>query len=140
MIPVTVLRLPHMENVAFDPMKDITYVMGVSGYVFAYVVRADAPWKSMADLVAAARANPEKISYGSHGIGGTVHLATEELSAAQRVKLGAALDALRHCLEVERCGEIENRAHHGDLVGLARHAGDERPVDLELVDGQSAQV
>jgi tripartite-type tricarboxylate transporter receptor subunit TctC len=87
MIPVTVLRLPHMENVAFDPMKDITYVMGVSGYVFAYVVRADAPWKSMADLVAAARASPEKISYGSHGIGGTVHLATEELSAEQRIKL-----------------------------------------------------
>ena len=87
MIPITVLRLPHMENVAFDPMKDIRYVMGVSGYVFAFIVRADAPWKSMADLVAAAKANPEKISYGSHGIGGSVHLATEELSGAQGVKL-----------------------------------------------------
>jgi tripartite-type tricarboxylate transporter receptor subunit TctC len=87
MIPITVLRLPHMENVAFDPMKDIRYVMGVSGYVFAYVVRSDAPWKSMADLIASAKAFPEKISYGSHGIGGTVHLATEELSAAQGVKL-----------------------------------------------------
>jgi tripartite-type tricarboxylate transporter receptor subunit TctC len=87
MIPITVLRLPHMENVAFDPMKDIRYVMGVSGYVFAFVVRSDAPWKSMAELVAAAKASPGKISYGSHGIGGSVHLATEELSAAQGVKL-----------------------------------------------------
>jgi tripartite-type tricarboxylate transporter receptor subunit TctC len=87
MIPITVLRLPHMENVAFDPMKDIRYLMGVSGYVFAYIVRADAPWKTMADLIASAKAYPEKISYGSHGIGGTVHLATEELSAAQGVKL-----------------------------------------------------
>ncbi len=87
MIPITVLRLPHMENVAFDPMKDIRYVIGVSGYVFAFVVRADAQWKSMAELIAAAKANPEKISYGSHGIGGSVHLATEELSAAQGVKL-----------------------------------------------------
>jgi len=87
MIPITVLRLPHMENVAYDPMKDIRYVMGVSGYVFAYVVRTDAPWKTMAELVSGARANPGKISYGSHGIGGTVHLATEELSAAQGVKL-----------------------------------------------------
>jgi tripartite-type tricarboxylate transporter receptor subunit TctC len=76
-----------MENVSYDPMKDIRYLMGVSGYVFAYIVRADAPWKSMADLIAAARANPAKISYGSHGIGGSVHLATEELSAAQGVKL-----------------------------------------------------
>ena len=87
MIPITVLRLPHMENVAFDPMKDIRYLMGVSGYVFAYIVRADAPWKTMADLIASAKAFPERISYGSHGIGGTVHLATEELSAAQGVKL-----------------------------------------------------
>jgi len=87
MIPVTALRLPHMENVPFDPMKDIRYVMGVSGYVFAVVVRADAPWKTMADLVAHAKANPEKVSYGSHGIGGSVHLAMEELSAAQGVKL-----------------------------------------------------
>jgi len=87
MIPITVLRLPHMENVAFDPMKDIRYVMGVSGYVFAFIVRADAPWKTMADLIASAKAYPERISYGSHGIGGTVHLATEELSAAQGVKL-----------------------------------------------------
>ena len=86
MIPITVLRLPHMENVAFDPMKDIGYVMGVSGYVFAFVVRADAPWKTMAELIAAAKANPGNISYGSHGIGGSVHLATEELSAAQGVK------------------------------------------------------
>lgn len=87
MIPITALRLPHMENVAFDPMKDIRYVMGVSGYVFAVIVRADAPWKSMADLVAAAKAKPGEISYGSHGIGGSVHLATEEFSAAQGVKL-----------------------------------------------------
>ena len=87
MIPITVLRLPHMENVSFDPMKDIRYVMGVSGYVFAFIVRSDAPWKTMAELVAGARANPEKISYGSHGIGGSVHLATEELSAGQGVKL-----------------------------------------------------
>ncbi|MEW5863897.1 MAG: tripartite tricarboxylate transporter substrate binding protein [Pseudomonadota bacterium] len=87
MIPVTVFRLPHMENVAFDPVKDIRYVIGVSGYVFAVVVRADAPWKTMADLVAYAKANPERINYGSHGIGSTVHLAMEELSAAQGVKL-----------------------------------------------------
>jgi tripartite-type tricarboxylate transporter receptor subunit TctC len=87
MTPITVLRLPHMENVNYDAIKDITYLMGVSGYVFAVIVRADAPWKSMAELVAYAKANPDKVSYGSHGIGGSVHLAMEELSAAQGVKL-----------------------------------------------------
>jgi tripartite-type tricarboxylate transporter receptor subunit TctC len=86
MTPITVLRLPHMENVAFDPIKDISYVMGVSGYVFAVIVRADAPWKTMAELVTAAKADAGKISYGSHGIGGSVHLAMEELSSAQGVK------------------------------------------------------
>ena len=83
MIPITALRLPHMENVAYDPMKDIGYVMGVSGYVFAVIVRADSPWKTMADLLAHAKANPDKVSYGSHGIGGSVHLAMEELAAGQ---------------------------------------------------------
>jgi tripartite-type tricarboxylate transporter receptor subunit TctC len=87
MTPITVLRLPHMENVNYDAMKDITYLMGVSGYVFAVIVRADAPWKSMAELVAFAKAKPDKVSYGSHGIGGSVHLAMEELSTAQGVKL-----------------------------------------------------
>lgn len=86
MTPVTIFRLPHMENVSFDPVKDLRYVIGVSGYVFAVIVRADAPWKSMAELVAHAKANPGKVSYGSHGIGGSVHLAMEELSAAQGVK------------------------------------------------------
>jgi tripartite-type tricarboxylate transporter receptor subunit TctC len=75
-----------MENVAFDPIRDIRYVLGVSGYVFAVIVRADAPWKTMQELVAYAKANPEKVTYGSHGVGGTVHLAMEELSAAQGVK------------------------------------------------------
>ena len=86
MIPITVLRLPHMENVSFDPMKDIRYVMGVSGYVFAVIVRSDAPWKSMAELVVSGKAYPDRISYGSHGIGGSVHLAMEELSGAQGAK------------------------------------------------------
>ncbi len=86
MTPITVLRLPHMENVAYDAMKDIQYLMGVSGYVFAVIVRADAPWKTMAELVSSAKTNAGKISYGSHGIGGSVHLAMEELSAAQGVK------------------------------------------------------
>lgn len=87
MTPITVFRLPHMENVAFDPIRDIRYVMGVSGYVFAVIVRADAPWKSMAELLAYAKANPGKVSYGSHGIGGSVHLAMEELSSAQGIQL-----------------------------------------------------
>jgi tripartite-type tricarboxylate transporter receptor subunit TctC len=86
MTPITVLRLPHMENVSYDPLKDITYLMGVSGYVFAVIVRADAPWKTMAELVAFAKANPDKVSYGSHGIGGSVHLAMEELSSNQGVR------------------------------------------------------
>lgn len=86
MTPITVLRLPHMENVNYDAIKDITYLMGVSGYVFAVIVRADAPWKTMAELVAFAKAHPDKVSYGSHGIGGSVHLAMEELSSVQGVK------------------------------------------------------
>jgi tripartite-type tricarboxylate transporter receptor subunit TctC len=87
MVPSTAFRLPHMENTGFDPLKDIRYVIGVSGYVFAVIVRADQPWKTFHELIAHVKANPDKVTYGSHGIGSTVHLAMEEMSMASGLKL-----------------------------------------------------
>src|SRR3712207_5506814 len=52
----------------------------------AVIVRADKPWRTLADLVAAARARPETITYGTTGIGSDDHLVTlafEELTGAR---------------------------------------------------------
>lgn len=51
------------------------------------VVRADSPYRSVRDFVAAAKANPGKINYSSSGVYGTLHVAMEMLAHAAGVKL-----------------------------------------------------
>ena len=52
-----------------------------------FVVRADAPWKTWADFVAAARANPGKYTFGSSGNYGTMHVPMEMLLAAAGIRM-----------------------------------------------------
>ncbi len=87
MTPITGLRVSQMENTAWNPLKDVSYVIGLTGYVFAVVVRADAPWKSMKELAAHVAANPGKVTYGSHGVGSSVHMAMEDLASTQKWSL-----------------------------------------------------
>jgi tripartite-type tricarboxylate transporter receptor subunit TctC len=51
------------------------------------IVPENSPYKTLADLVNAAKAEPGKISYGTSGTGGTVHIALEMLQAAAGIKL-----------------------------------------------------
>jgi len=79
-LPITALRLPHQRQVDWDPLKDFTYIIGISGYTFGVVVKADSPFKDFRDLIAWARANPGKLSYGSTGAGTSPHLLMEEVA------------------------------------------------------------
>ena len=45
-MPISVFRLPAMTKTTFDPGKDFTYVLGLTGYTFGVVVKKDAPWKT----------------------------------------------------------------------------------------------
>src|SRR5712691_1558809 len=51
-LPITVFRLPYMTKTSFDPAKDFTYIISLTGYTFGVVVRADAPWRTFNDLLA----------------------------------------------------------------------------------------
>lgn len=51
------------------------------------VVRADSPWKTYKEFVAAMRANPAKYNYGSSGNYGTMHVPMEQLKAAERFSI-----------------------------------------------------
>ena len=86
-LTIGVARLPHMQKMQFDPLKDFTYIACLTGYTFGIVVRADSPIKSIKDLVGFAKANPEKFSYGSTGAGTTPHLAIEEFASTAGIKL-----------------------------------------------------
>jgi tripartite-type tricarboxylate transporter receptor subunit TctC len=85
-IPLTVFRLPHLEKIPFDPLADLTYILGVSGYTFGVVVRSESPWKTWNEFVAHAKANPEKVSYGTPGTNTTLHVTMEEFGFKQGIK------------------------------------------------------
>jgi tripartite-type tricarboxylate transporter receptor subunit TctC len=85
--PISMIRLAHMQKAAWDPLKDFTFVIGLSGFTFGVVVKVDSPFKTLEDLIAWAKENPGKMSYGSNGTGTSPHLLVEELAAKAGVKL-----------------------------------------------------
>ena len=87
-MPMGMFRIPYMQkNPSFDPLRDFTYVACLTGYTFGLVVPSDSPIKSVKDYVEYAKANPDKLTYGSTGVGTSPHLAIEEFAAAAGIKL-----------------------------------------------------
>ena len=78
-VPLTVYRHALMQHVQWDPVTDLEPIVQVSGVTFGLLVPADSPWKSLADLVAWSKANPERMLLGSTGVGTTAHLAMEDI-------------------------------------------------------------
>ncbi len=71
-MPNGVFRMPAMMraqnmNPPFDPMQDFTWVIRLVGYMGGVVVRPDAPWRSMRELLDHARAHPGALFYGTPG-------------------------------------------------------------------------
>ncbi len=81
---MSVLRQPLLnKQLTYNPVTDLTYILQITGYVMGVVVRADAPWKTLPELLAYAKANPGKLNWGTLGIGSTQHLAMERVGIAQ---------------------------------------------------------
>ncbi|MBI4247296.1 MAG: tripartite tricarboxylate transporter substrate binding protein [Candidatus Rokubacteria bacterium] len=85
-IPITIFRLPHMMKVTWDPLRDFTYIVHVTGYTFGVVVKADSPWKTWPEFVAHAKANPGKITYASPGAGTTLHITMAAVAVKEGIK------------------------------------------------------
>ena len=86
-MPLGVFRLPYTTKINWDPVKDISYVINVTGYAFGIVVPADSPFKNWADFVAYAKANPGKLTYGSTGTMTSPHLTTELIAQKAGIEL-----------------------------------------------------
>lgn len=75
------------RKLPYDPGKDFSY-LGIPGYTpTLLVVREDAPYKTLAELIAYARAHPDKLSFGSAGNGTSGHLAGELLKSMAGVSM-----------------------------------------------------
>lgn len=66
---------PMVMRLSFDPQRDLVPVSVAVDLFNILVVPADRPWRSVAELVAAAKAQPGRLSYGHSGIAGGPHLA-----------------------------------------------------------------
>lgn len=86
-VPLGVFRLPYTTKISWDPVKDINYVINVTGYAFGIVVPADSPIKNWNDFVSYAKANPGKLSYGSTGTLTSPHLTTELIAQKLNIQL-----------------------------------------------------
>ncbi|MDN3920592.1 tripartite tricarboxylate transporter substrate binding protein [Roseateles violae] len=86
-IPISVTRFSQLGSVQLDPLKDFSYIARVSGQTFGIAVPATAPWKTLKDFVAAAKAQPGKITYASAGVGGATHVGMEEFALAAGIEL-----------------------------------------------------
>jgi tripartite-type tricarboxylate transporter receptor subunit TctC len=73
--PLTIL--PHMQKIAYDPLKDFTPVGLIASNPFLLIVHPTVPVKSVKELVALAKAQPGKLNYASAGNGAANHLAME---------------------------------------------------------------
>jgi tripartite-type tricarboxylate transporter receptor subunit TctC len=65
------------RNLPFDPVKDFEGIIVAVTGIYILAVNNDLPVHSVADLIAYAKANPGKLSYGSAGVGSSLHLAGE---------------------------------------------------------------
>jgi tripartite-type tricarboxylate transporter receptor subunit TctC len=86
-LPISVFRIPHMQKVQFDTLKDFTWIACLTGYTFGLVVPAASPIKSIKDLVDFAKANPGTFTVGNTGTGTSPHLAVEEFAQRAGIKL-----------------------------------------------------
>ncbi|HEU0084870.1 MAG TPA: tripartite tricarboxylate transporter substrate binding protein [Bradyrhizobium sp.] len=79
--PALYAKLPY------DPHKDLAPVGLIARSFNIVVVNAASPVKSIADLIAAAKADPDKLYYGTYGTGTSAHLAGELFKSMAKVNL-----------------------------------------------------
>lgn len=71
----------------YDPLRDLAPIAIVARTPLVLVVNASSPWRTVNDLIAAAKANPKGVRYATFGSGSGPHLAGELFALAANVKL-----------------------------------------------------
>ena len=75
------------KKVANDPQKAFTSIGKICSSPFAIVTSTKVPGTKLSEFIAYAKENPEKIHYGTAGVGGMNHLATELFARAAGIQI-----------------------------------------------------
>jgi tripartite-type tricarboxylate transporter receptor subunit TctC len=78
-LPHPALRAPHIQKVSWDPIRDTTPIIQISGVTFGVVVPTNSPFKSFNDLLKFAAAKPGELTISTNGLGTTPHVVLDEL-------------------------------------------------------------
>lgn len=85
-MPVSVFRYPVMaQRPPFDPLKDFTYIIHLTGYLFGVVVRAESPWQTFPEFLAHAKAKQGEVTYGTPGVGTSLHITMERIATERGI-------------------------------------------------------
>lgn len=117
-------------KMTFDPVKDFAPVVQTAAVDFVLVTQPTAPFKSVKDLIAAAKARPDEITSATSGNGGAPHLAASLFSRAADVKLSmvpykGTADAVNAVLsgqtqlDFDAASQVMPHIRAGKLVPLA---------------------
>ena len=82
-----ILINPHLQKMETDVAKDIVPVAPTAGTAMFLVVRQGIPVRNINELIAYARANPGKLTYGSAGSGSLQHIAIEMILSAAKINI-----------------------------------------------------
>ena len=86
-MPITVFRMPLMQQTPWNAETDFTYIIHLTGYTFGVTASAEGPFKTWKDVVAYAKANPGKVTYATPGAGTSLHIGMEQIAAKEGIKL-----------------------------------------------------
>lgn len=75
------------KKLGFDPVKDFEPIVYVSAVPNILVVPADSPFKTVKDVIDAAKNKPGSLNYGSAGVGSSQHLAAIQFATAAKVDI-----------------------------------------------------
>src|SRR5437764_2581245 len=76
-----------LKSLPFDPLADIAMVSMLTTYPFVISVRPDSPFRTLAELIAYAKAHPGKLNFPSSGVGTVHHLSGELLNAMAGIEM-----------------------------------------------------
>lgn len=81
----TAISVPLFKELPFDPLTDFVPVSSVAFFDFVLATSADSPFRSVADVIAAARAEPGSLNVGTINVGSSQNLSAELLKSTAAV-------------------------------------------------------
>jgi tripartite-type tricarboxylate transporter receptor subunit TctC len=78
---------PSVYKLAFDPVNDITPIIQISGGPYVVAVHPSVQANTLAEFVALAKKQPDKLAYGSSGNGSIMHVASEYFLDSAKIKV-----------------------------------------------------